>query len=72
MKIQCIDNKSNDLDFVKVGEIFNIKKRIRNGRYIYDYIENEKSYAVIWIISISKTHLYLYRKEEYYESRFRN
>lgn len=47
MKIQCIDNKSNDLDFVKVGEIFNIKKRIRNGRYIYDYIENEKSYAVI-------------------------
>ena len=48
MRVKCVDNSSSDLkNWCGIGEEFEIKKRIRNGRYIYDYIENEKSYAVI-------------------------
>lgn len=39
MRVECVNNESSDLKGINVGDKFEIKKKITDSVYVYDYIE---------------------------------
>ena len=53
MRVECVNNESSDLKGINVGDKLELKKKIIDGVYVYDYIDRPEG-----IIDVDTEHYY--------------